>query len=445
MRRILVLAAACCLLTASSAHAQGLRDLISQLFIFGPGQDPLFLGGTADPSNPVTIQIHGNHFTPAAAAGNGTVIAFITSAVSSSVSDFPISATSSGSTFRFEGGQPVQTSLSPGPIFAERAPTLGRGHALVGLSYNSFHYATLRGVDMNNIQLTFTHANVDNATCDSVAGTDCAPMGVPNLENDIMPFVLSLDIDVKLVSFVATYGVTDRFDVGVALPVASTSLLGHSDARIIPFGGPTAAHFFSGTPQNPGLEAQRFVQGSATGIGDVAARAKLLLHRSDQLNMAILTDMRFPTGSPEDLLGSGHFSGRVLGVMSSRYGPFSPHANVGYLYRAGEERTDAVLATAGFDHQMANWATLVVDLLTQFQVGDSKLTVPGDVHFDVPFSRNVRTSDIPNRRDDIIDGSIGFKFTFAQSANMIVNTLWPLNSGGMRTNVLWTLGMEYNF
>lgn len=444
MRRILLLLAACCLF-AAPARAQGLRDLISQLFIFGPGQDPLFLGGTADPSNPVTIQIHGSHFTPAAAAGNGTIISFITSAVSSGVSEFPISATSSGSTFRFEGGQPVQTSVSPGPIFAERAPTLGKGHALVGVSYNSFHYATLRGVDMNNIQLTFTHANVDNPTCDSVAGTDCAPMGVPTLENDIMPFVLSLDIDVKLVSFVATYGVTDWFDVGVALPVASTSLLGHSDARIVPFGGPTAAHFFSGTPANPGLEAQRFVQGSATGIGDVAARAKIMLRRSESVNVALLGDARFPTGSPEDLLGSGHFSGRVLGVMSARYGPFSPHANVGYLYRAGDTRTDAVLATAGFDHLMSNWATLVVDLLTQWQVGDSKLTVPGDVHYQVPFSRDIRTSDIPNQRDDIIDGSIGFKFSFARSANLIVNTLWPLNNGGMRTNVLWTLGMEYNF
>jgi hypothetical protein len=94
---------------------------------------------------------------------------------------------------------------------------------------------------------------------------------------------------------------------------------------------------------------------------------------------------------------------------------------------------------------MAPWATLVVDLLSQFQVGDSKLVVPGEVHYQVPFSRDIRTSDIPNQRDDIIDGSLGFKFSFAQSANLIVNTLWPLNNGGMRTNLLWTLGMEYNF
>lgn len=444
MRRLLT-ALAACLLCATPARAQGLRDLISQLFIFGPGQDPLFLGGTADPSNPATIQLHGSHFTPAAAAGNGTIISFITSAVSGNVADFPVSATSSGSTFRFEGGAPVRTSISPGPIFAERAPTLGRGRALVGVSYNAFHFATLRGVDMKNLQLTFTHANVDNPTCDSIAGTDCAPMGVPTLENDIMPFTLSLDIDVKLASFVLTYGVTDRLDVGVALPIVSTSMRGHSEARIIPFGGPSAAHFFAGTTTNPVLEAQRFVEGSSTGLGDVAARAKLVLRRSEQVSLALLADGRFPTGSPDDLLGSGHFSGRLVGIMSARYGPFSPHANVGYLYRAGDIRNDAVLATGGFDHLLAPWATLVVDVLAQLQVGDSKLTVPGPVHYDVPFSRTVNTTIIPNRRDDIVDGAIGFKFNVAESANLIVNSLWPLNRGGMRANVLWSLGMEYNF
>ena len=46
MRRILIGLAACAALT-SAAQAQGLRDQISQLFIFGPGQDPLFLAGTA--------------------------------------------------------------------------------------------------------------------------------------------------------------------------------------------------------------------------------------------------------------------------------------------------------------------------------------------------------------------------------------------------------------
>ena len=445
MRRGVVIILGLCCVAAAPARAQGLRSQISQLFIFGPGEDPLFLGGTADPNNPTSIQLHGNHFIPAAAAGNGAIISFIENAISGNVADFPFSAASGGATFRFEGGMPVRTSTSAGPVFAERAQTLGRGKALVGFSYNAFDYATLRGVDLSAIQLTFTHANVTGHACDSIQGTSCDPMGVPVLENDIMPFTLSLGINVRLASFVLTYGVTDRVDVGIALPIVSTSLVGHSDARIIPFGGPTATHFFGGTPQNPVLEATRFVQGSATGLGDVAVRAKVNLRSTDASGIALLVDGRFPTGSARDLLGSGKFSGRLVAVMSARYGGFSPHANVGYLYRAGADRNDAIVATGGFDHLMAPWATLAIDVIGQLQVGDSKLTVPGPVHIERPFSRTVNTTTLPDRRDDIVDGSIGVKLQAAQNTNIIVNSLWPLNRGGLRANVLWTLGAEYNF
>jgi hypothetical protein len=428
---------------ASPLRAQGLRDQINQLFIFGPGEDPLFLAGTADPNNPSSITVHGKHFTPAAAAGNGTIISFITSAVGGNVADFPFSSASGGATFRFEGGVPVRTSISSGPIFAERAPTLGRGRALVGVSYNTFHYTTLRGVDLKNMHLTFTHQNVTGPACDSVVGKSCDPMGVPNLENDIMPFTLALDINVSLASFVLTYGLTDRIDLGVALPVVSTSLRGNSLAQIIPFGGPTAAHFFAGTPTNPVLSASRFVDGSATGLGDVAVRLKVNVRHTDRSSLALLADGRFPTGSEADLLGSGSFSGRLIAVLSGRWGDFSPHANLGYLVR-GIDRNDAVAATAGFDHLLAPWATLAVDVISQLQVGDSKLLVPGPVTITVPFTRTVQTSEIPNGRDDLVNGSIGFKFTTG-GPTVITNMLVPLNRGGLRANVLWTLGAEYNF
>jgi hypothetical protein len=389
--------------------------------------------------------VHGKHFTPAAAAGNGTIISFITDAVGGNVADYPFSSSSGGATFRFEGGVPVRTSTSSGPVFAERAQTLGRGRTLVGFSYNTFHYTTLRGVDLKNVQLTFTHQNVTGHACDSIVGTSCDPMGVPTLENDIMPFTLSLDINVALASFVVTYGLTDRLDVGVSLPIVSTTLSGTSFAQIIPFGGPTAAHFFGGTPSNPVLSASRFVQGSATGLGDVAVRAKFNVRSTDESSLALLADGRFPTGSADDLLGAGSFSGRLMAVLSARHGDFAPHANLGYLLRGGTSRNDAVLATAGFDHLLAPWATLAVDVISQLQVGDSKLTVPGPVEITVPFRRTIQTSDIPNGRDDIVNGSFGFKFVTGRGVALITNALVPLNRGGLRANILWTLGLEYSF
>jgi len=443
MRRLLLGLVACFTLTLP-AHAQGLRDQISQLFIFGPGEDPLFLAGTA--SNPsAAVALHGKHFVPSASTQNGSVISFITNAISGNVADFPFSSASGGTTFRFEGGTPVPTSLSTGPVFAERGQTLGSGRVLVGFSYNTFTYASLRGVDLKNVNLVFTHENVKGPACDSALGKSCDPMGVPTLENDIMPFNLSLDIHVTLASFVLTYGVSDRLDIGVALPFVSTTLEGHSNANIIPFGGDSAFHYFGGTAANPVLNASRIVQGSATGLGDVAVRMKLNVHNSDVSSVALLADGRFPTGSEQDLLGAGQFSGRVVAVVSARFGAFSPHTDVGYVRRVGNLRNDAVLATVGFDHLMAPSVTLAADLISQFQVGTNKLTVPGPVTYDVPFKRTVQTSDIPDIRDDLINGSLGMKFTISGGPTVIANALVPLNRGGLRPNVLWTMGIEYSF
>src|SRR5215210_478263 len=97
MPRLLVIL----LLTLASGplNAQDLRDLLSDLFIFGAGEDQLTLGGTSDPDKPDSIRIHGTHFVPAAVASNGTVISFLTNSIGSNVANVPVSAASAGSTF----------------------------------------------------------------------------------------------------------------------------------------------------------------------------------------------------------------------------------------------------------------------------------------------------------------------------------------------------------
>src|SRR5216117_2334808 len=145
MRR-LVLGVLGLVLVSTPVTAQGLRDKISELFVFAPGQQPLFLGGTG---------VHANHFITSASTQNGTLISFVSNAISGNVAGIPVSATSGGSTFRFEGGAPVRTSVSPGPVFAERGQTLGRGKVFVGANVNRLHFETLRGVSLNDLRLNF--------------------------------------------------------------------------------------------------------------------------------------------------------------------------------------------------------------------------------------------------------------------------------------------------
>lgn len=437
--------AACLLIAASPAHSQRLRERLSQLFIFGSGSDPLFLEGTATSSNPAAVRAHGKHFIPSAVAENGSVIGFVTGSLASRVSNVPISATTSGVTFRFEGGVPVSTSTSSGPIFAERAQTLGGGRVLAGISRSSFDFRSIRGIPLDAVRLVFTHENVDFPGCSDTAKDDCKKMGVPVLENEQMNFDLNLGIHVAVTSFYLTYGLSNRVDVGVVIPVLSNSFTGSSQASIVPFGAGSASHFFAGTPENPTLTASRSVSGQASGLGDVAARVKINLRQSATTGVALLLDGRLPTGDEQDLLGAGKFSGRAIGILSTTFGNFSPHVNVGVLYGADTTRNNMVLATAGFDHLLGKGITMAAEVVSEFQIGDSQLQLPRPVAIEAPFKRTINPTSIPDIRDDIVNGSFGIKFAAANRTTVVTNALFPLNEGGLRARLTYTLGLEYAF
>jgi hypothetical protein len=446
MRRLSLLLTAFAMCVATpAAGQQSLRDKVAELFIFGSGDNPLHLGGTADPNNPDAVRAHGDHFVPSAVSQNGSIIRFLTVAVGRSVSSVPIGSTSSGETFRFEGGVPVKTSTSAGPILAERSQTIGRGRAIVGLSHTSVPFSSLRGQDLGNLELVFTHQNVDFAGCSAGAGGDCAQMGLPLLENEVIDVRLDMAMDVTITSFYATYGIFDFLDLSFLVPLVATRFRGLSEANIIPFGGTTATHFFEGTPTAPVLSATRVVSGSAFGVGDVAVRAKLMIRQTSKASFAVFGDARFATGDESDLLGAGYFQARGATVVTGQFGNFSPHLNAGYLFRNTESANDAVIGALGFDQLMAPNVTLALDVLSSLQVGTSQLRLPRQVTIDYPFHRVIRPTSIPEMRDDIVDGSLGFKLSHDSGATLILNALVPLNNGGLRGRTVFTAGLEYAF
>ena len=133
---------------------------------------------------------------------------------------------------------------------------------------------------MHDIQLTFTHQNVNFPGCDAAVGGDCSKYGIPGVENDVMDFHLSMDLDVAVTPVYVTYGVTDKLDISVVVPLVQADFRGSSNAQIQPFGGTTATHYFAGTPTNPMLSASRESLGSASGLGDVDVRAKVNLRQN---------------------------------------------------------------------------------------------------------------------------------------------------------------------
>jgi hypothetical protein len=420
----------CLLVAASPVRAQTLRQDINDLFVFGTCGQPLCLDLPDE---------HGQHFLPAIGQGQNNLINFVGNAVGVTVSNIPVSAAASGALWgRSEAGLPVRTTTSSGPIFAERAQTLGRGHVLIGLGISNFDFTTIRGVPLSGLVFDFTHQDTGNDN----------NLGTPLFENDIVEVRTNLSVNLFAATGVITYGLLDAVDIGVAVPLVHTSLDGTSIAQILPE-DPTIPHHF-GTNVNPSLTADTSVHGSATGIGDVAARMKIRVAQGDRVGAALIGEVRFPTGKEEDLLGSGEYAARGLGILSARYGNFTPHVNVGYLYRGGDLQNDAILATLGFDHMLAGWATFAADVISEWQVGASKSRQPAPVTLETPVgsavsARIVPISNIPERPDDVVLGSFGFKFNSSNGVMVVTNALLPIRRGYLQPDIAWTVGLEYTF
>lgn len=445
MRRLAIAALVACagsLVPPSSLRAQSLSELLDDLFVFGGGESPLFLAGSAGTE---ATAVHGQHFIPSETESNGALLDFFGSAIAINVSSFPLPSTVSSQTFRFENGVPTPTSNSFGPISAERAQTIGRGRMNAGVNYSRLSFARLRGVDLDAISLTFVHQNADFPGCDEAFGGDCTDLGIPPVENDLITLDLDLAIDAEVFAFYATFGVTDWLDLGIAVPVVDLELDGASVARVDPFTGDQALHFFGGTPDNPVLEATSRVRGSATGLGDVAVRLKGQVTRNEVWNAGIMGELRVPTGREEDFLGSGSVNAKGLAILSGVFEGFSPHANFGYEHRGSQLDEDEIELVVGFDQRMAEWATLAVDLLGSFQLGDGEIEFPEPVRITSPFPRTVRLTNLPDRRDDVVDASFGFKFRTGGGLVIVANTLVALNDGGLRSRVAPTFGLEYLF
>lgn len=424
--RVSALAAVLIAAIPLTARAQDLRTKISRdLFTFGTCGQPLCLAGA--------LVGHGEHFIPADTAGGSSVLGFVGNALGAAVGNTPLSSASSGVTFQFVNGIPVKTSTSAGPIYGERAQTLGRGRFFIGANVTAMHFTRLRGVRMDDIQFVFTHQDIPPAG-----------LGDPGFENDQVHVQVAMNINLIVSSLVLAYGIVDGVDLSVDVPVVHNSVQGTSVATIVPFEYPSP-HRFAGTDSQPVMTAVASTAGQATGLGDVAARLKLNVTQTQHFGTAIYFEGRFPTGDVNNLLGSGAFSGRGVLVTSATFGTLTPHMNVGYIFRDGELQNNSILATAGFDNYLSDEATLAFDLISDWQLGASKLKVPPLVQYVFPYPHSVLPTNIPDQKDDLLSASMGFKFRTQRGILVVANALFPLRQSGLQPDVIWTAGLEYNF
>jgi hypothetical protein len=433
-RRYLPLAAPLLFLaaTAVSSSAQttsggaGLRSRIQQeLFTFGDCGAPLCL----DLDNE-----HGDHFLPALAQGNDAVILFMTDAIGNAPLSVPLGATSGGATFSIVGGLPIRSSISAGPSFGERTQTLGRGRFYMGASVTGVEFTSLNGTPLDAIRMNFAHQDNDP---DSTFGS-------PTFENDVMALSLQMNVNVVVGTLALTYGLTDFIDVGVAVPFVRTEVSGLSTAQMLPF-ETGAIHNFGGSATDPILRATASMEGTASGIGDVAARLKINLGQTSKMGVGLLAEARLPTGDEENLLGVGAAQIRATALYSAQFGTFSPHVNIGYAARTGENQVDGVVLQGAFDNLLSDWATLSAGIESEITVGENPFTLPGDFTLEQPYVRQFPATNIQNLDGNLLRMSLGAKFTVRGGTVINTNAIFPLREVGLQPDFIWTVGLEWGF
>ena len=379
-------------------EAQNLKDAVKSLY----GGDGIILQPTPPP-----FPSHAPHFTVTSLQG----LDQLNQAISSNLGIVSLNSSATGFTLDIERGVPVRSTENLGPLLAERAPTLGAKKLNLGLFYTRADFKRLAGKDLDNLTLVFTHEDVNGD------GT----LGVPEFELDQIDVDLDVELSQDIVALFATYGITNRWDVSSVVPIVHTRMKVRGVARIV------RNSSISRFVHNFGPQGDQPVDtngGDATGIGDILLRTKYHFFRSESKwpDLAVVGQVKLPTGDEDDLLGTGDTNFLALLVASRTYGRFTPHVNVGYEVTTGPSDQNNLRYVVGADAALHPRFTLSGDIIGRWAPERS------------------------GNGANIVDFAVSAKWNVWRSLLLDAVVQVPINKDeGLRADVIWTVGLEYTF
>lgn len=255
--------------------------------------------------------------------------------IATALSIIPLSSPASGVIVRTDPatGAELPESSTLGPILSERAETIGKHKFYLGISHQDFHFTKFNGTPLNSLSILYTGGGASQVLASGAAtGITTAPA------------TFNIGMDVRLSQDIAflTYGVTNRFDISVGVPVIHAGVQARTYNGAIyagtGFGNPTCWCVDTFTPGSPTLEIPQIGESalSKTGLGDLLVRLKGSVVRKRSVVVAVGGDLRFATGDAQNYLGTGTTSVKPFAAVSLYSKPirksvvFSPHFDVGY-------------------------------------------------------------------------------------------------------------------
>ena len=423
-------------------------------------------GGPLDDTDSGTFK-HVVHFQ----SSSLTSFSPLTAEIGTQLSQLPLTSPASGFIYSLGAtGGITETTQNFGPILTERAQTIGKHRLFVGFSYQYFNFDKVDGVDLRHFGAVFTHE--PEACLPNNPTLTCASDGQVLATKDFIETQNRIDLKVHQFTAVGTFGVTDRLDLSIAIPILDVRMDMSSDARIISFETPTdnppccvhqfdpsqptaGEHLFPPDAQFGNDHASFFRATSASGIGDVVFRGKYELIKGERVGVAAGMDVRVPTGNELNFLGSGTWGVRPFGAISFS-GRFAPRANIGYLVNGDSvlggdistnksDRLPSVFTYSfGADYGISPRLSLSGDFLGQTLINAKRISASTFTDF---FQQNTVSNISPISQANVNQASIaaGAKINPIGKLLVTLNVLFRVNDAGLHSKPVPLVGLSYTF
>lgn len=340
----------------------------------------------------------------------------------------PTTATAPGVVWEYddEAGAGVRVPGSLGPTFGERADTCGRGHWNLQLSYLYADLTDEGGVNFGKrLGLATRIDQAGGSLLGAFQGRD-------------------FSLRSHVVSFSATYGLTERWDANLVIPVVQTTL------------DLTARAGIGVSDRGIAVDTFRFADlfdNDAFGIGDLRARSKYRFI-DGAVKIAGLLELRIPTGAEDDFHGMGDVTITPSLTGSVPVGRHEVHGHAGLELNGDDLQRTRARYGLGFVLQPIEWLGVAADLFGSSSLQDDEFEVPyGSAIrpvFPVLPSAFVRRVErdrlvafVP--RSDIIDAAIGIRLKVGERGLVFLSAIVPVTRDGLRAEVMPAGGAEIRF
>lgn len=356
--------------------------------------------------------------------------------IATQVSQLPLATASAGAVVVYHAGVP-ETFNNLGPILTDRAQTVGKHRFYMGFAASQFVFTDVDGFSLKSLPFAYVATAYQPGTSTVVSNTYTTEL--TNLRFKIDQFLA-----------LATYGITNRVDMSVIVPVEYVSI-GASTRNSTSYTVNASNQLVLGPYSNP----DSYSAGTASGVGDITVNGKGVLWEGERATVAVGMNLRVPNGDDRNLLGSGAW-GMSPYVVYSYLGKISPHAKLGYEWNTTTELNNPTGAAGGnktlpggmnydfgADWAMSRKVTLAADVLgSQFlntpELLEGTVTVSG-VSTPLPASGSGITSYTIN------NASVGVKWNPYRNLVLSANGLIQINNTGLHSRPTPLVGISYKF